>query len=147
MFASYAYNDARYENLKVVTVVSNALSETNYKNNKVEYAPENILRAGVTYAFRGLETTLQYSYTDKVFTDANNTVEPTANAQNGVVPSYSILDATIGYKHKSGVSLKAGINNLSNKHYFTRRAGGYPGPGILPADGRAYFVKVGYILR
>lgn len=42
VFASYCYNDARYKNLKVVTVINNALSETNYKDNKVEYAPENI---------------------------------------------------------------------------------------------------------
>ncbi|MBL7862163.1 MAG: TonB-dependent receptor [Cyclobacteriaceae bacterium] len=147
IFASYSYNDARYENLKVVTVVNNALSETNYKDNKVEYAPENIFRTGITYSFRALETTLQYSYTDKVFTDANNTEAATANAQNGLVPSYSILDATLGYKHKSGFSLKAGANNLLNERYFTRRAGGYPGPGVLPADGRTYFLTIGYVLR
>jgi Fe(3+) dicitrate transport protein len=131
----------------VVTVSGSSLSETNFKNNHVEYAPENILRTGVTYSKRGFEGTLQYNYTDRVFTDANNTVEPTPNAQNGVIPSYSIFDSTLGYKHNSGLSLKMGVNNLTNKHYFTRRASGYPGPGILPADGRSYFVTLGYILK
>jgi Fe(3+) dicitrate transport protein len=28
------------------------------------------------------------------------------------------------------------VNNLFDRRYFTRRAGGYPGPGIIPADGR-----------
>jgi Fe(3+) dicitrate transport protein len=147
VFASYAYNDARYQNFKVVTVVNNELVETNYKNNKVEYAPENILRAGVTYSFRGLEATLQYSYTDRVYTDANNTETPTSNAQNGIVPSYSVLDTTIGYKHKSGLSLRTGVNNLTNEQYFTRRAGGYPGPGVLPADGRTFFATLGFVLN
>ncbi len=147
VFGSYAYNNARYDNFKVVAVVNNALSETNYKNKKVEYAPENILRAGLSYACKGFTATMQYSYTDEVFTDANNTKEPSPNAQNGLVPSYSIWDATLGYKHKTGVSLKTGVNNLLNEHYFTRRAGGYPGPGLLPADGRTFFATVGFVLN
>jgi Fe(3+) dicitrate transport protein len=147
VFGSYAYNNARYDNFKVVAVVNNALSETNYKNKKVEYAPENILRAGLSYACKGFTATMQYSYTDEVFTDANNTTEQSPNAQNGLVPSYSIWDATLGYKHKSGVSLKTGVNNLLNEHYFTRRAGGYPGPGLLPADGRTFFATVGFVLN
>jgi Fe(3+) dicitrate transport protein len=35
------------------------------------------------------------------------------------------------------------VNNLSDERYFTRRAGGYPGPGILPADGRNVYFSVG----
>ncbi len=31
---------------------------------------------------------------------------------------------------------------LTNEKYFTRRAGGYPGPGALPADGRTFFITV-----
>jgi len=147
IFGSYAYNDARYDNFKVITVVNNALSETNYKDKKVEYAPENILRTGLSYLVKGVTATVQYSFTDQVFTDANNTLEPTSNAQNGLVPSYSILDATVGYRHKSGLSLKAGVNNMLNETYFTRRAAGYPGPGILPGDGRTYFATLGFILK
>lgn len=147
IFGSYAYNDARYDNFKVITVVNNALSETNYKDKKVEYAPENILRTGLSYLVKGVTATVQYSFTDQVFTDANNTTDPTSNAQNGLVPSYSILDATVGYRHKSGLSLKAGVNNMLNKTYFTRRAAGYPGPGVLPGDGRTYFATLGFVLK
>ncbi len=147
VFASYAYNDARYENFKVVTVVNNELSETNYKDNKVEYAPENILRAGISYAYRGFSSSIQYSYTDKLYTDANNTEATTANAQNGLIPSYLVIDVTAGYKHKSGLSIKTGVNNIEDKNYFTRRAGGYPGPGVLPADGRTFFVTLGYLMK
>ena len=35
-----------------------------------------------------------------------------------------------------------GINNLFNVTYFTRRAGGYPGPGALPADARSFFITM-----
>jgi Fe(3+) dicitrate transport protein len=58
-----------------------------------------------------------------------------------------VLDATIGYKHKSGLSLRTGVNNLTDEQYFTRRAGGYPGPGALPADGRTFFATLGFVLN
>jgi Fe(3+) dicitrate transport protein len=41
------------------------------------------------------------------------------------------------------LQLKAGINNVLDERYFTRRAGGYPGPGALPADGRSLFISIG----
>lgn len=147
IFGSYAYNDARYNNLKVVTVSNNILQESNYKNKTVEYAPENIVRGGLTYALAGAFATLQYSFTGQVFTDANNTKTPTSNGQNGLIPSYSVWDFTAGYKHPSGLSVKGGINNITDARYFTRRAGGYPGPGVLPADGQTVFVTVGYVMK
>lgn len=147
LFGSYAYNRARYNSLKVVTVVNNALQESNYRDKQVEYAPKNIVRSGVTYSLKGFIAALQFSFTDQVYSDANNTETPTANGQNGLVPSYSVTDITLGYKHKSGICIKSGINNLTNEKYFTRRAGGYPGPGVLPADGRTFFFTLGYQMK
>lgn len=146
-FVSFAYNNAQYNSFRVVTVVNNQLSESNYKDKRVEYAPENIFRAGVTYTYKSFSATLQQSYTDKVFTDANNTETPSANGQNGIIPGYTVDDLTISYQHKTGVKVKAGANNLGDLRYFTRRSGGYPGPGLLPSDGRTYFVSLGYVLR
>ena len=147
VFGSYAFNDACYNNFKAIAVVNNALQETNYKDKKVEYAPENIFRAGLTYSIKGISATFQYSFTDQLFTDANNTETPSANGQNGLIPSYTVYDLTLGYKNKSGFNIKTGINNLSDEKYFTRRAGGYPGPGVLPGDGRTFFVTLGYRLN
>lgn len=65
------------------------------------------------------------------------------NDKNGSIPSYTITDLTATYKFSKGLNLKAGTNNLFNERYFTRRAGGYPGPGALPADGRTFFISVG----
>jgi len=56
------------------------------------------------------------------------------NGNIGLIPSYSILDLTASYKFSKKMHVKAGINNLQDAMYFTRRAGGYPGPGALPAD-------------
>ena len=145
-FASYSYTDARYGNFKVITLVDGALQEKNYDNNKIENAPEHILRTGITYTWKGLSLTTQYSYVGEAFADANNTVEPTANGQNGLIPAYSVWDLTLSYRQSANFTVKAGVNNVADAQYFTRRSGGYPGPGLLPADGRTVFLSVGYRL-
>ncbi len=143
VFASYSYNDAEYGNFKVITKnSSNQLIETNLKNKKVENAPQNILRTGMTASYNSFSLTGQLSYVDDSYADANNTITPTANAQNGLVPAYTVVDLTGVYKFNAKFNIKAGINNLCNEKYFTRRAGGYPGPGALPADGRTFFISV-----
>lgn len=142
-FASYSYTNAKYDNLKVVTKVGTNLVESNLKNKFVENAPENIIRAGITYTLYGLSLTTQLSYVGKSFSDANNTVTPTANGQTGLIPSYKVLDVTATYRWDKRFNVKAGVNNLADEKYFTRRSGGYPGPGVLPSDGRTFFVSVG----
>jgi Fe(3+) dicitrate transport protein len=143
VFASYGYTDARFGDLEVIQKVGNNLVKTNLKDKRVENAPLNILRAGLTYNFKGFSFTGQLSHVDKAYADANNTETPTPNGQNGVIPAYTITDLTASYIFNKHVNLKAGINNLTNEMYFTRRAGGYPGPGLLPADGRNFFVSLG----
>ena len=76
------------------------------------------------------------------FADANNTFAPTANGQNGWIPAYQVADLTAVITVNSQLSVKAGVNNLTDARYFTRRAGGYPGPGVLPSDGRTAFVTL-----
>lgn len=145
MFVSYSFTDARFGSLKVVNKVGNDLVETNLRNRFVENAPEHIFRGGFTYSFKNLSFTTQISHVSDAFADANNTVTPTANGQNGLIPAYTVTDLHIGYKYKR-YNVRAGINNLTDERYFTRRAGGYPGPGILPADGRTWFFSFGATL-
>lgn len=144
VFIAGTWMDARYRDLRVVTVSGNELIETNFRDRKVEYAPDVILRAGINFLYGRWSTVLQISHTGEVYTDANNTKIPTVNAQNGLVPSYTVGDWSMVYKIPSGFSVKGGINNILDARYFTRRASGYPGPGVLPADGRTFFVTVGY---
>jgi Fe(3+) dicitrate transport protein len=134
VFGSYGYTDAKY---------SGNYKDANTKGKRVENAPQNIFRGGITFGYRDLLFTTQLSSVGATYSDANNTGTPTANAQNGLIPSYTVTDITAGYKIIKGIKIKAGLNNVFDKRYFTRRAGGYPGPGALPADGRTFFVSVG----
>jgi Fe(3+) dicitrate transport protein len=143
LFVSVAYIDARYDELKVVTRQGNTLLETNLKNKRVENAPQRIYRTGLTFTKKALTITTQYSYVGKAFSDANNTVIPTANGVNGLIPAYDVVDISSTFKFNEKLFIKSGINNLFGEKYFTRRAGGYPGPGLLVAEPRNYFVTVG----
>ncbi len=134
VFGSYGYTRARY---------GSDHKDAATKGKKVENAPEHIFRGGITAGYKGILLTAQLSYVGETYSDANNTVTPTTNGNNGLIPSYTITDLTATYKFSRGLNIKAGVNNLFDERYFTRRAGGYPGPGTLPADGRAFFVSVG----
>ena len=134
MFGAYSYLDARYGSYH---------KDAATKGKKVENAPSNIFRGGISAGYKGFLLTGQVNYVGETFSDANNTLTPTANGQNGLIPSYTITDLTATYKFSKGLNIKAGINNLFDERYFTRRAGGYPGPGVLPGDGKTVFLSVG----
>lgn len=134
LFGSYGYTDAKYNSDHKDAVT---------KGKRVESAPQNIFRGGLTAGYKAFLFTAQVSYVGETYSDANNTVQPTTNANNGLIPSYTVVDLSAKYKISKNLNIRAGINNLADKVYFTRRAGGYPGPGALPADGRTFFISVG----
>ena len=134
LFSSYAYTDARY---------SGDHKDANTKGKKVENAPQDILRTGLSIGYKGFLFTTQLSHVGGTFSDANNTTTPSMNGNTGFIPAYTITDLTAFYKFSKKMNLKAGINNLNDTMYFTRRAGGYPGPGALPGDGRNFFISIG----
>lgn len=134
IFASYAYTDAKYS-------VNHADATT--KGKRVENAPTDIFRGGITWSIKQLQLTLQTSKVNSCFSDANNTIIPSLNGNIGLIPAYTVTDMSGSIKFSKVINAKAGINNLFNATYFTRRAGGYPGPGALPADGKNYFITIG----
>lgn len=143
LFASLAYIHARYADLRVITRQGAVLVESNLKNKHVENAPENIYRVGATYTRKALTVTAQYSYVSEAYSDANNTKTPTANGVNGLIPAYDIVDISGTYTFTEKFFIKGGINNVFGEKYFTRRAGGYPGPGLMTAEPRNIFMTVG----
>ena len=134
VFSSYSYTNATY---------SGNHKDANTKGKKVENAPTNIFRGGLNLTLKDFIFTTQLSAVGSTYSDANNTQKPTANAQAGLIPSYTVTDFTISSKLYKTLKLKAGLNNVFDKRYFTRRAGGFPGPGALPADGRTFFISLG----
>jgi Fe(3+) dicitrate transport protein len=141
-FASIAYIDAVYRDFKT-TVVNEQIVESNLSGKRVENAPRKINRFGVTYNKKGFSMTWQLSDIGKAYADASNTEVANATATTGVIPAYTVQDLSASFKFLKHYNVKAGVNNLTDERYFTRRAGGYPGPGLMPADGRTFYVSAG----
>jgi Fe(3+) dicitrate transport protein len=146
VFASMSFIDSRYVDQKVLTssvTDPNLLIETNLAGNRVENAPRYIHNFGLSWGNNNFSATVQYKMSGKIFTDSGNTVASSSNGQTGLLDGYEILDFSSEYKFYKKYNLRAGMNNLLNTEYATRRAGGYPGPGILPGEGRSFYVSIG----
>ena len=139
LFSSTAYNSAQYTK----GAVSVATGENvDIKGNAVENVPHWISRNGITYRLQRLSATLQFSYVGENFSDALNTIS-TPSGVNGIVPSYLLTDLNFTYHFLGRYNVRCSVNNITDERYFTRRATGYPGPGILPSDGRSIVVSFG----
>ncbi|WP_316839847.1 TonB-dependent receptor [Pedobacter gandavensis] len=133
-YTNFSLIDARYINTQ----------NTAFKDKKVEFVPPMLFRTGLSFGDQRFNLSLQYSYVAKHYSDATN-AEITETAVDGAIPSYQVMDFSASYNWK-WFTLYGSVNNLLDEKYFTRRADGYPGPGILPSDPRGYYLTLQFKL-
>ena len=135
VFANLAITESEYTDSE----------ETNVEGREVEFIPNINLKSGVNFGYGNLLGSVQYTFIDEQFTDATNSPPLLEDARNagiiGSIPAYDILDVSLSYTYKK-FRLEAGINNVLDNSYFTRRATGYPGPGIIPAEPRTFYTTL-----
>ncbi len=131
LFVNASAIDARYINTDDLSIL----------NRQVELVPPVTLRTGLSFKRRKLQASIIWAYTGEHFTDATN-ARRTASAVNGIIPAYAVADISLGWQWRF-LRIEASCNNLFDARYFTRRAEAYPGPGIIPADGRSIFLTLG----
>ncbi|MEJ0056655.1 MAG: TonB-dependent receptor [Bacteroidota bacterium] len=141
LFSSISYTNARYETGALINNVENI----SIVGKAVEGVPDWINRSGLELRHKGITTTIQMSYVSRSFNDANNTVFSTTGLV-GVIPSYTLFDWAFNYRFLKQYHFSAGVNNIADLRYYSRRINMYPGPGILPADGRTFYVSLGFKL-
>ena len=140
-FASNSFTDAKYVKWNNPAIASDPAKSI--ENKRVENASQQIHRFGATYYLKGFSLTFQSSTVGDVYTDAANTETPNSTGTIGKISGYRVMDASFSYKFLERYNLRAGVNNLTDTKYTTRRAGGYPGPGLMPGNGRTVFVSIG----
>ncbi len=147
LFASLAFINAEYVDFKTTSITGTApsivIDEVNLKNNKVEYAPSQIHNIGLTYSSKGFSATAQTRISSDVFSDATNTEIPNATGTIGKIDGYQVYDLSMEYKFFKNYNIRFSINNLTDTKYATRRAGGYPGPGLISGEGRTINLGIG----
>ncbi len=131
-FHNVTLQDGRYVNS----------DESSIDGKKVELVPNFNFKTGLIYKVNNLSASLMYSYVGDQFSDAANTRIASQKALYGIIPSYQVADLSFKYKFKKGLSLESGINNILDEKYFTRRATGYPGPGIVPSSNRNFYLSI-----
>ena len=120
--------------------------EIGIEGKSVEFVPDHNLKTGIKYGFKNLSINFQYLYMSSQFTDSSNAINGNLSGVIGEIPSYRIADLSFSYNAKK-ISYEFGVNNLLNEKYFTRRATGYPGPGIIPSAPRNYYLTLEYIIK
>lgn len=122
--------------------------QNNVEGNRVEFIPRANLKSGIRFGYKNLLGSVQFTHLSEQFTDATNAPQDPQDNQRGIegaIPAYEILDLSLSYT-LGKFRLEAGLNNVLDRSYFTRRATGYPGPGIIPAEPRTFYATLGWRL-
>ncbi|MCG9790947.1 TonB-dependent receptor domain-containing protein [Flavobacterium algicola] len=115
------------------------------KGDKVEFVPLYNIKTGTSVGYKNFLSSLQFTYVSSQLSSASsNSSNNILTGISGSIPSYYVADISTSYKWKS-FKLEAGINNFTDNSYFTRRATGYPGPGIIPSDRRTFYATIEYV--
>ena len=121
----------------------------NVEGKQVEFIPIINVKTGIRGGYQNFLFSFQYSYLSEQYTDVENSqAAPAGDSRNGIigpVPSYSVMDLSTSYRWKMW-KIETGINNLLSKSYYTRRATGYPGPGIIPSEPRSWYLTLALTL-
>lgn len=136
-----SYNLNYFINTSVINSEYTSSQQSGIEGNKVEFVPDLNLKTGFRFAYQNFGASMQYTYLSSQFTDATNSVEASLSGVIGEIPQYDILDFSMSYRYKN-FKLETGVNNLLDEHYFTRRATGYPGPGIIPSAPRNWYATL-----
>lgn len=134
VYVNYSRISARYINTKNTAIL----------NKLVENVPPSLLRTGISFGTARYNISWQYSYQSKQYSDATNT-EITPTAVDGAIPAFRVMDVSLSYNWRY-FTVFTGVNNLANTKFFTRRADGYPGPGIIPSDRRNIYCTLQFKL-
>jgi len=130
-----------FNNIGLITSQYKKSEIAGVEGKQVEFVPTVNLKSGLRLGYKAIKVSFQYTYLSDQYSDATNATDGGVSAIVGTIPAYHILDISASYTYKR-FRLEGSVNNLTDQMYFTRRATGYPGPGILPSDGRGFYLTL-----
>ena len=128
-------------NTSIISSNYNESDQIGIQGNEVEFVPKINFKSGYVLSFKKYSFRTQLTYISSQFTDATNAIESNLSGVIGQIPEYTVLDISGSYNWKR-IRVEYGINNVLDKSYFTRRATGYPGPGIIPSPRRNFYLTL-----
>jgi Fe(3+) dicitrate transport protein len=136
VFSNIAITDSKYLKSDIKAI----------KGQKVEFVPLYNIRTGTGIGYKNFLSSIQFSAVSSQLSSANSDLRKTdiSSGISGDIPAFYVADFSCSYKFKH-FKLESGVNNFTNNSYFTRRATGYPGPGIIPSESRVFYATLEFI--
>ena len=125
VFLNFSFIDSEYTKSE----------EPGVTGKKVEFIPNSNIKTGLRFGYKNFLFSTQYTFLSSQYTDSSNAVAGNLSGVIGSIPSYEIVDISSSFS-AGRFKFELGINNLFDKAYYTRRATGYPGPGIITSPNR-----------
>ncbi len=125
VFLNFSFIDSEYTKSE----------EPGVTGKKVEFIPNSNIKTGLRFGYKNFLFSTQYTFLSSQYTDSSNAVAGNLSGVIGLIPSYEIVDISSSFL-AGRFKFELGINNLFNRAYYTRRATGYPGPGIITSPNR-----------
>jgi Fe(3+) dicitrate transport protein len=96
------------------------------RGNRLPYAPRDV--ASISFGYQhpiGLDARIGVDYVSKQFVDADNTRVESLDGQEGTIPSYTLLNASVNFKPVgSNATYFLSAANLADKEYLVSRVDG-----------------------
>ncbi|MCE3261512.1 MAG: iron transporter [Pseudoduganella sp.] len=113
-----------------------------HAGNDVPFYSRNVDTQGLKFQRGAWSVDLHTTHQTKQYSDEANTVAQSANGAVGVIPGYRLWNANVSWDvpGAAGTEIQLGVNNLSNKAYFSRTPD--TNLGILPGAGRMAYIQL-----
>ena len=118
------YVQGSYTNL--FTAKFNKDTDQTTSGNRLPYAPRDL--ASLSFGYQhpvGIDARIGVDYVSQQYVDADNTRIESLDGQEGIIPSYTLLNATVNYKPVgSSMSYFLSAYNLADKEFLISRVDG-----------------------
>ncbi len=94
--------------------------------NRVPYAPRHLWSASAEWRHAlGLSVGMSWEHTGAQFADPENTLEPSEDGQEGILPAYGVAHAFAAWSLRAlPVRFRLSVRNLFDRTYITQRSEG-----------------------
>jgi Fe(3+) dicitrate transport protein len=118
---------AEYRGVRFSSVAgASAVSVT---GNRLVYSPKHLVASTIGYSHPiGFDALVEALHTGELFTDDLNTIAVSANGQRGLIPSYTVWNATVNYRvgklERYAPTIFFAVKNLADDTFIVDRSRG-----------------------
>ena len=94
--------------------------------NRLPYAPKHMLSLAIGYenSQGNIDGRIGMNYVSEQFVDAANTVDSSDSGEEGLIPSYTVINVTLNYRPTEELTLYISGQNIADKLYLASRVDG-----------------------